>query len=97
MRKKVIGVTPIWDDEKQSIWMLPGYMDRVAQAGGIPVILPLKGSEEDILQAFDLCDGLLLTGGHDVSPALYGQKKRLHAVPSVMRAIGWKRSYIIRH
>lgn len=76
MHKKVIGVTPIWDDEKQSIWMLPGYMDRVAQAGGIPVILPLKGSEEDILQAFDLCDGLLLTGGHDVSPVLYGQKKK---------------------
>ena len=22
--KKVIGVMPLWDDEKNSIWMLPG-------------------------------------------------------------------------
>ena len=25
MAKPVIGVMPLWDDEKDSIWMLPGY------------------------------------------------------------------------
>lgn len=76
MGKKIIGVVPLWDDEKQSIWMLPGYLDRITQAGGIPVILPLKGSDEDIRISFSLCDGLLLTGGHDVDPSLYGEKIR---------------------
>lgn len=76
MDKKIIGVTPLWDDEKESIWMLPEYMDRITQAGGIPVILPLRGSEQDILQATVMCDGILLTGGHDINPASYGAEKK---------------------
>ena len=24
--KKVIGIMPLYDDEKESYWMLPGYM-----------------------------------------------------------------------
>ena len=24
---------PLWDDEKDSIWMLPGYMDGICMAG----------------------------------------------------------------
>jgi len=27
--KPIIGVMPLWDDEKESIWMLPGYMDGI--------------------------------------------------------------------
>ena len=38
----VIGVMPLYDDEKESIWMLPGYMDAVTEAGGIPIMLPLR-------------------------------------------------------
>ena len=37
---KVIGVMPLWDDEKNSIWMLPGYMEGIKQAGGLPFIFP---------------------------------------------------------
>ena len=25
--KPLVGVMPLWDDEKESIWMLPGYLD----------------------------------------------------------------------
>ena len=32
--KPVIGMIPLWDDEKDSIWMLPGYMDGISEAGG---------------------------------------------------------------
>ncbi|MCD8099530.1 MAG: gamma-glutamyl-gamma-aminobutyrate hydrolase family protein [Oscillospiraceae bacterium] len=73
MSRKIIAVVPLWDDKKQSIWMLPGYMDGIEAAGAIPVILPLSDSAESALEAFELCDGLLMTGGHDVSPALYGE------------------------
>ena len=27
--KPVIGVMPLWDDEKESQWMLPAYFDKI--------------------------------------------------------------------
>ena len=38
--KPIIGITPLWDEEKESLWMLPGYTDGITQAGGIPFIFP---------------------------------------------------------
>ena len=73
MKKPVIGVIPLWDDEKNSIWMLPDYLDGLQAAGALPVVFPLEADEADIRQLYGLCDGLLFTGGHDVDPALYGQ------------------------
>jgi len=72
--KPIIGVMPLWDDEKDSIWMLPGYMDGVSQAGGIPVIFPFSTDEGTLNQLIDICDGFLFTGGHDVSPAIYHEE-----------------------
>ncbi len=69
--KPIIGVMPLWDDEKDSIWMLPGYMDGVHQAGGLPIIFPFSTDEDELDQLITLCDGFLFTGGHDVSPAIY--------------------------
>ncbi len=69
--KPVIGVMPLWDDEKDSIWMLPGYMDGIHSAGGIPVILPFVSDEAEAARLSGLCSGYLFTGGHDVSPSLY--------------------------
>ncbi|MCC8159898.1 MAG: gamma-glutamyl-gamma-aminobutyrate hydrolase family protein [Oscillospiraceae bacterium] len=76
MAKKIIAVVPLWDDGRESIWMLPGYMNGIEAAGGIPLILPLNCGVRDALKIFDLCGGLLMTGGHDVSPALYGEVER---------------------
>ena len=39
--KRVIGLIPLVDDERDSLWMLPGYMEGVAEAGGLPLMLPL--------------------------------------------------------
>jgi putative glutamine amidotransferase len=75
-RKPVIGVTSLYDDEKDSIWMLPGYVDGIAAAGGIPVLLPLSLDQADFDQIKGSFHGFLLTGGHDVSPSAYGQKKK---------------------
>ncbi len=71
MEKPIIGVTPLWDEEKNSYWMLPGYLEGVKEAGAIPVILPLTTNGADIAQLVDLCDGFLFTGGQDVDPQLY--------------------------
>jgi putative glutamine amidotransferase len=70
--KPIIGITPLVDDEKHSIWMLPGYMDGIMAAGGLPIILPLTDLAEDANALAGMIDGLLLAGGHDVDPARYG-------------------------
>jgi len=46
------------------------YVDMVARAGGIPVLLPPTGVARPELVA--RLDGLVLTGGADIAPARYG-------------------------
>ena len=75
MKQPIIGVIPLWDDEKDSIWMLPGYTRGLEDAGAVPVILPLTVSTAVLKRAAGLCDGFLFTGGHDVNPELYKQEK----------------------
>lgn len=72
--KAVIGVIPLFDESKDSIWMLPGYMEGIRKAGGIPIILPLQVSNEELNQVYELCDGFLFTGGQDVNPNIYGEE-----------------------
>lgn len=72
--KPVIGVMPLVDDERESLWMLPGYFDGITAAGGIPIMLPLTSDRYVLSQIIDMCGGLLFTGGHDVSPSLYGEE-----------------------
>ena len=71
--KPVIGVIPLFDETRDSIWMLPGYLNGLSAAGAIPVILPLHLTQEEFLQLDSQINGYLFTGGHDVSPALYGE------------------------
>ena len=70
----IIGVTPLWDAERKSVWMLPDYLEGIKAAGGIPVVLPIEMSEEDANRLVETCDGFLFTGGQDVTPELYGMK-----------------------
>ena len=78
MNRSIIGVVPLWDEKKDSIWMLPGYMNGIEDAGAVPVILPLTVSETVLKKAADCFDGFLFTGGHDVDPKLYGEAKTDH-------------------
>ena len=71
--KPVIGVVPLVDETKDSLWMLPGYMNGITEAGGIPIMLPLTSDEETISQLLDGIQGVLFTGGHDVDPKIYGE------------------------
>jgi len=74
MRIPIIGVTPLWDDERDSLWMLPDYMESITNAGGLPIMLPLSSDEAIIEQICRSVDGVLFTGGHDVSPSLYNKE-----------------------
>lgn len=72
--KPIVGIMPLWDEEKNSIWMFPGYMDGIAQAGAIPIIFPFSSDKDEISRLVYICDGILFTGGQDVSTELYGEK-----------------------
>lgn len=73
MKRPLIGVIPLYDEKKESYWMLPGYMTGLEAAGALPVMLPLTDNQEVIRPLMEQLDGLLLTGGHDINPGLYGE------------------------
>lgn len=74
MKKPLIGITPLYDSERKSYWMLPGYMTGLESAGAVPIMLPLTDNHDELEKLCGICDGFLFTGGQDVSPALYNEK-----------------------
>lgn len=74
MAKPLIGLTPQYDTEKERLWMRPNYLEAVEAAGGVPLVLPLARSPEDIAALARLCDGILFTGGPDVHPNCFGEE-----------------------
>ncbi|HEY3216167.1 MAG TPA: gamma-glutamyl-gamma-aminobutyrate hydrolase family protein [Candidatus Eisenbacteria bacterium] len=75
----VVGVTSIPKRARSGFGELPHetvpelYLEMVASLGAAPVILPVhvKPSPEVLRRL----DGLMLTGGGDVDPAIYGQER----------------------
>ena len=69
-----IGITTYLEPTIWGIWerdaaLLPRvYLDAVAAAGGVPLLLPPVGTDPTVL---DLLDGLIIAGGCDVDPASY--------------------------
>ena len=79
MPKPLIGVCPsIRHGERRgdAYFLYVAYAALVADGGGLPLLLPLAPSREEALETLDRVDGLLLTGGDDIDPALYGQEAR---------------------
>lgn len=55
------------------------YPVAVSTAGGVPVVLPPMSLPNDAL--LDRLDGLVVSGGPDIDPALYGQPPHPHLGP----------------
>lgn len=81
MKKPIIGISSSINIENGGPW--PGYrrcyanedyINAVIKNGGIPYIIPCNTNEDVIKDQVSLIDGLLLTGGHDVSPRNYKQE-----------------------
>ena len=71
-KRPLIGLVPLMDYQRASYWMLPGYMQGIEEAGGVPVMLPLTADKAALARLADTCDGFLFTGGQDVTPSVYG-------------------------
>jgi putative glutamine amidotransferase len=52
------------------------YVRSVVEAGGLPVLLPLFDDDTLLRTLYERLDGLLLPGGGDVDPVLYGEVQR---------------------
>jgi putative glutamine amidotransferase len=63
-----------------SISLSARYQQALMTAGSIPLTLPATVSRDVIAESVRRCDGVLLTGGEDVNPALYG-----NALPTRLR------------
>ncbi|MFD3157779.1 gamma-glutamyl-gamma-aminobutyrate hydrolase family protein [Haloimpatiens sp. FM7330] len=50
------------------------YIQSVVRAGGVPYIIPMVYDEEVIRDQVKNVDALILSGGHDVNPLLYGEE-----------------------
>lgn len=56
------------------------YCHAVELAGGAPILVPLLEDEEAQQAVYHRLDGLLLAGGGDIDPRLFGQKRRAKLV-----------------
>ncbi len=61
------------------------YINEVLDAGGIPVLLPFSISAEDGTMFMSQLDGLLIPGGIDVTPRLYGEEPIPEVTKSILR------------
>ncbi len=82
--RPVIGISPDNQaaNQPEPVYELPAfYAGAVEKAGGIPVLLPHTANPAMQAAYMDMIDGLLIPGGNDLDPALYGQAPHLTLRP----------------
>ena len=79
----IIGITATLKEDVDAVAERPlgrfvradlDYVDGVAGAGGVPVVLPPTGEETAAEAVIRSLDGLLLSGGSDLDPGYYGEE-----------------------
>ena len=84
--RPLIGLTccsdrgPDWiphASERYLDFLFRDYQRGVEFAGGIPVLIPVSKDLSTVNALLDRIDGLILTGGPDVSTRFYGEEPRL--------------------
>jgi putative glutamine amidotransferase len=59
--------------ERQAALLATSYINAIQRAGGMAVMIPPDATfEQDADEMLDLLDGLILAGGNDIDPGLYG-------------------------
>jgi len=81
MTKPIIGITtlnwpvPISGQVLKVQGMFESYIQAVDRAGGIPLMIPLTLTEEDLRGVYQRLDGVLIPGGGDIDPVHYGEER----------------------
>ena len=81
MKKPVIGIsTSVLVDQEsgfpgyERIYVNKDYVSSVIAAGGVPIMIPMDASEENLRQTLELVDGVIFSGGHDIAPIRYQEE-----------------------
>jgi len=61
--------------KRQRLEVYRDYTDAVERAGGVPVLLPVVEDPALVDSQLDLIDGLILVGGRDLTPKIYGARR----------------------
>ena len=73
--RPIIGLTTYRkrsrDTDRRLFGLMRAYVQAVKAGGGIPLLIPLGLSEEDLLAIIKRIDGLVLPGGGDIDPVNY--------------------------
>lgn len=69
----IIGVTSSIREERLAVTGQTN-VKAITWAGGVPLILPNLMDKQSVYRIADLLDGLLLTGGIDIDPTLFGEE-----------------------
>lgn len=76
MKKPLIGIMASIGELKD----VPGitqlnntYIISVSKAGGIPIIIPTRLTQEEIKRITELCDGFVFSGGIDITPSFFDE------------------------
>ena len=86
MNKPVIGISCNYDHDDifkdggdMSLmyhYVSHNYVRAVMEAGGIPLLLPIYDKKEDLDQVLESLDGVVLSGGNDIDPLIFGETDR---------------------
>lgn len=80
----IIGITCSmeYDDEKRKYptayafdYLKRNYYEAIEKSGGIPIALLNSTRTDNVEYILELVDGLLISGGNDVDPLFYGEKR----------------------
>jgi putative glutamine amidotransferase len=74
--RPIIGITLMnihHEGQRALQGVRPMYVEAIAAAGGIPLMIPLTDDPAVTQTLYTLCDGILLPGGEDLDPASYGE------------------------
>ncbi|MFX3675133.1 MAG: gamma-glutamyl-gamma-aminobutyrate hydrolase family protein [Paenisporosarcina sp.] len=70
--KPIIGISSNLNERVLSL--SSDYVEAITKSGGVPIVIPNYQEEEEALKIVQLIDGLLLTGGGDIDPTLFGEE-----------------------
>ncbi|HET7747729.1 MAG TPA: gamma-glutamyl-gamma-aminobutyrate hydrolase family protein [Vicinamibacteria bacterium] len=74
MGRAAVGLTIGNSDDPEIFHLRDDYVRSIEKAGGLPLVFA-PGRAEDARELLDRVDALVLSGGADVDPALYGEAR----------------------
>jgi putative glutamine amidotransferase len=96
-KSPTVGITVSIDEgkiiraQREYLYIKRAYSKIVSDVGGNPILI---SPDLDIEVAAALCDGLVISGGDDIPPELYGESAHLMINPESTERIKWERELV---